>query len=120
MLRRRPPQPEPAKPVEFVIACKGMPHMHMRLTNPTLGQVQERVLATYDVDVTKPPAYLLYHFGNDKDSKGTIFWSMLNTQDELEYVIERVKKGDGRVGFRLVAQYDSKAEEMHVNKPIKQ
>ncbi len=111
--------PVPPQKVEFVIAHKGMPHMHMRLEKPTLVEVQKQVLATYDVDVTKPPAYLLYHFNHDKDNTGNIYWSMLTTQDDLDYVIERTLKANGRVALRLVAQYDPKAEETRVAKAIK-
>jgi hypothetical protein len=70
----------------------------MLLAHPTLSQIQERVLAAYDIDVAKKPAYLLYRF------KGDIHWIMITTQEELDNVIARAAKAvDKLVALKAVA-----------------
>lgn len=94
-----------AAPADIHILHKTMPALHMRLVDPVLEDIQARVLAAYDVDVTKKPAYLLYQFITDK-TFSKHHWFMITTQEELEYVVVRTTAEKVTIVLAVTDVYD--------------
>jgi hypothetical protein len=106
MMGQKEEQGAPARePIHLYVVVQCRPALHLMLPTLSLGIIQEKIKAVFGIDVTKPPAYLIYRFDSMKDENGGKLWCMVHSQEELEYVAQRSQKTSTRFLLQVVDDF---------------
>jgi aryl carrier-like protein len=99
------PVPPVLDPIHLNIMVQGRPGLHFMHPTLSLGAVQEKIKSVYGIDVTKPPAYLVYRFTSSVDDDKRKLWMMVHSQEELEYVVKRAENNKTTLWLQAVDDF---------------